>query len=236
MKKILVCLLFFAHISLSYADSASKQQRLLFNKHWGLAATVYVVGKTMRFELIDVPNHKQHDNVVNYWNPEKYAVMINGGYFDKAFNPVGYNKINNKVLNSINISTLSGFVGINKLGGLALLTRSQLLKNGEKINRIYPTLMQTGPYLIDPGGNVGIKKNNHKRYQRTVLAKMRSGEIALISTGPISLYDLAHALKVEIPGIERALNLDGGPSTAMMTATLTIQNRMPVRSYLAGFT
>ncbi|RTZ67479.1 MAG: hypothetical protein DSZ29_00670 [Aquificaceae bacterium] len=214
-----------------YANEQRVSQHTVINQQWGLVASVIRFDKKhqARFKLIDVASPKPKDNISNYWQGDKHSVIINGGYFGRDFSPVGYYKINNKVINKHVSKKLSGFIGIKKTGEIALLSKSDLK---QQTSKSYSTLMQSGPYIIDPNGLLGIHHNNHKRYQRTVIASTRSGDILLISTAPISLYNLAHALKKEFPDIERALNLDGGPSSALMTSEMTLINRMPVRSYI----
>ena len=51
-------------------------------------------------------------------------------------------------------------------------------------------------------------------------------------TEPILLYDLSVAIKKKMPRLERLLNLDGGPSTALKTASHEVLNRWPVRNYI----
>ena len=220
---------------LSSNKSSNKQsydQRILINKKWGLIATIVQISKRapIRFKLQDAPTRKENDNVLHYWDKNKHTIIVNGAYFDKNFSPVGYYKINDEVINKTLSPTLSGIVGISKFGKISLLKKQELAQN-----KHLPTLMQAGPYIIDPNGKPGIRHNNFKRYQRTVIAKTKSGDTLFVSTAPISLYDLSRALKEELPNIERALNLDGGPSSALVTSKTTIQNRMPVRNYLIGF-
>ncbi len=207
------------------------QQHTIINQQWGLVASVIRFDKQhqARFKLIDVASRKPEDNASNYWQDDNNSIIINGGFFSRDFSPVGYYKVNNKIINKHTSPKLSGFVGIKNTGKIALLSKRDL---AQKTDNDYTSLMQSGPYIIDPNGIIGIHNNNHKRYQRTVIASTRSGDILVISTAPISLYHLAHALHEEFPEIERALNLDGGPSSALMTSKMTLINRLPVRSYI----
>ena len=216
-----------------YVNNQALQQHTIINQQWGLVASVIHFDKQHQasFKLIDVASRKPRDNVSNYWENNKHSVIINGGYFSRNFSPVGYYKVNNKVINKQVSRKLSGFIGIKNTGEIELLSKSDLK---QQTSTHYATLMQSGPYIIDPNGLLGIHNNNHKRYQRTVIASTRSGDILVISTAPISLYNLAHALQKEFPEIERALNLDGGPSSALMTSQVTLLNRMPVRSYIVA--
>ena len=104
--------------------------------------------------------------------------------------------------------------------------------------------LQCGPLVIDPGGEIGIKSGSGPAARRTVLGIAESGELAVISTTAVSLRTLAEALHSHpaafgVERLERALNLDGGPSTAM-TALFTrpplrIEALTPVRTALLFF-
>ena len=231
--RFLISILIALSVPSVSAEGLQKYQKsTINNKKWGLIGTVVKISKRspIHFKVKDIPARKADDNAVKHWDKNKHAVIINGAYFDKDFLPVGFYKIDGKIINKALSPNLSGAIGINKFGKISLLEKNEIAQNSQ-----LPTIMQTGPYIIDPNGKLGIHHNNHKRYQRTIIAKTRSGDLFLISTAPISLYNLSRALKEELPKIERALNLDGGPSSALMTSTTTIQNRMPVRSYLIGF-
>ncbi len=219
-------------LPLSASEKAHYQQRVIINKQWGLVATVVKIDKRspIRFKFKDIATRTQHDNALNYWKQNRHDIIINGAYFDQHFAPVGYYKINQQVINPKLSKSLSGLIGISRHGKLSLLTQQEFSKTED-----FPSVVQAGPYIIDPDGKPGIYNNNHKRYQRTVIAKTYSGDTLIISTAPISLYNLSKGLMAEIPEVERALNLDGGPSSALITDKITLQNRMPVRSYLIGY-
>ena len=219
-------------LPLSASEKAHYQQRVIINQQWGLVATVVKIDKRapIRFKLKDIAKRIQNDSALSYWDKNRHDIIVNGGYFDQQFAPVGYYKVNSKVVNPHLSKNLSGLIGISRHGKLSLLTQKDFSQTTD-----LPTVIQSGPFLIDPDGKPGIHKNNYKRYQRTVIAKTYSGDTLIISTAPISLYNLSKGLMAEIPDVERALNLDGGPSSALITDKITLQNRMPVRSYLIGY-
>ena len=81
--------------------------------------------------------------------------------------------------------------------------------------------LQAGPFLVDRGSSVaGL--NATRLAERTVLLAESKGVVALLSTAPVSLAELGQLLATPglFPGlkIERALNLDGGSSTALWVA------------------
>ena len=122
--------------------------------------------------------------------------------------------------------SLSGFIAIDASGRLSLLTATDDLKP-------FPSVLQNGPYLIDPGGEVGIHSRAGKRAARTAIGRTVDDTLVILVTEPIELFDLAREAKRMFPKMERLLNLDGGPSTALKTREIEIRNAAPVRNYLA---
>ncbi len=177
------------------------------------------------FGILDVPDPQKAGNILTYWYSSKYSLMINGGYFTPEFTPVGLCKVDGKFINKKKPKKLSGFVAIDKKGAVNILTHSDDLKP-------YPSILQSGPYVIDPGGKVGIRSNDGEISTRTLIGKTSGNDLVIMISSPISLYNLAHFIKQKAPDIERLLNLDGGPSTALMTSSVNIVNLSPVRNYI----
>lgn len=193
----------------------------------GLQATVVRIRpeNNLGFSIIDVPAVKAGDGIRSHWRPGEHALMVNGGYFNDDFSPTGYCRINGREINQTRSKALSGFVAIDRRGTLRLLTAK------DDVSR-FPTVLQSGPYVIDPGGRVGIKSRSGKEARRTLIGTSRSRDIVIMITEPIYLFDLAVAVKRRFPELERLLNLDGGPSTALKTETTEIPNVLPVRNYI----
>ena len=81
--------------------------------------------------------------------------------------------------------------------------------------------MQSGPLLVDPGGKLGIYKEDFDRQRRSAICLDGSAvRIVMVEGGGLSLLELARVLSSprEAGGLacEVALNLDGGPSTQAM--------------------
>ena len=78
--------------------------------------------------------------------------------------------------------------------------------------------VQVGPLVVDPGGKNGIRRNDFDRQNRSVVCRQVGGSVAIIViTGGLSLYETGDLLAASEAdggfGCDRALNLDGGPST-----------------------
>jgi hypothetical protein len=178
------------------------------------------------FAIIDAPAATQGDNILSHWNEKKIQFMINGGYFNPDFSPTGYCKINGRTITAAKSPSLSGFIAIDEKGALSILT------SAENPMR-FDTVLQNGPFVIDPGGRMGIRSRTGKTARRTLVGQTYDNEIIILVTFPFDLYDLARAVKRHLPETERLLNLDGGPSTAIKSRLFEIVNSSPVRNYLA---
>ena len=180
------------------------------------------------FSIRDVPVWKKGDNVMNYWNGHDDEMIINGGFYQPDFLPLGLCRIDGVTIGSGRANRRSGFVAIDSNGSMRLLTR--------KDDRArYKTILQSGPYVIDPGGVIGIQegsKTNDFPARRTLVGTKNDKSIIVMSTGPITLYNLARAVKIRFPEIDRLLDLDGGPSTALVTGVTAVTNGKPVRNYI----
>lgn len=208
----------------SFADDLVTTQ--LVDKAVGLEATVVIINpeNNSGFCFIDVPKRVEGDTMLRHWQ-SNYELMINGGYYEADFSPTGKCRINGKNIHRKRADKLSGYVVVDKAGRLDLLHREDDVS-------AYPNVIQAGPYLIDPGGGMGIRANNGSAARRTLIGKTTDGRLLIMVTKPITLFELAGAIKAHFPDIERLLNLDGGPSTGMKTHGIEIPNQWPVRNYL----
>ena len=138
---------------------------------------------------------------------------VNGGYFHRDRTPLGLVIIDGKTTHALErAKLLSGLVTVTPRG--ASLLRVAEYKNSRHIRQA----LQAGPYLVDQGRAVtGL--NSTRLAERTVLLADKQGVVALLITSSVSLADLGKllatpALFPELK-IDRALNLDGGSSTAL---------------------
>jgi uncharacterized protein YigE (DUF2233 family) len=85
------------------------------------------------------------------------------------------------------------------------------------------TAVQVGPLVVDPGGKNGIRRNDADRARRSAVCLLAGGAIVIVLVeGGLSLYELGELLATPEAdggfGCERAVNLDGGPSTQVSFA------------------
>ena len=131
-------------------------------------------------------------------------VLINGGYFDAQGQPDAL-LINgaSQTGRLRHDSPYSGFVWADAAGVVHIAHTGEAPTNPA-------WAIQTGPLLVEQGRS-GINTTTSVA-QRSVIA-LRRGQVLVIRTGRIGLKELADGL-VET-GVEMAINLDGGPSSAL---------------------
>ena len=138
---------------------------------------------------------------------------VNGGYFTPDRAPRGLVVSKGVKLHPWeNTKILTGVLAVTSRG-------ATLLRNAEfKPSPALREALQAGPFLVDHGKLVTGLNPTHLA-ERTVLLADTQGVVALLSTGPASLAELGQLLATSglLPGlkIDRALNLDGGSSTAL---------------------
>jgi len=171
--------------------------------------------KRTRLRVLDLP---PPSSVAQHLRQSGALAGVNGGYFQPDHEPLGLVVSGGVKLNPMVRSKL--------LSGVFVVTpkRAMLLRRGEyREGRNTLEALQAGPFLVDRGKAVaGL--NAAKAAERTVLLADDHGVFALLTTQAISLADLAQLLATPklFPGhpeIVRALNLDGGSSTALWVAT-----------------
>lgn len=82
--------------------------------------------------------------------------------------------------------------------------------------------VQAGPMVVDPGGKNGIHGNDFNRHDRTAICLTDAAVVVVVVKGGLSLFELGYVLSAAEKdggfGCERAINLDGGPSTQVSLA------------------
>lgn len=184
------------------------------------SSTSLVLASGIRIKLVEQPTTDQvhGQRVAALMATIGGVAAINGGYFTQEFTPAGLLVVDGHAISPrSDEAVLSGCIFINASCKLSLLTRDDDWTGATSAR-------QAGPFLIDPGGTVGIKPSEHPAFaRRSLIMRSNSGSIALVATSDASLYDLArclhdHAQGFGVEGVERVLNLDGGPSTALCIA------------------
>lgn len=138
----------------------------------------------------------------------------NGGYFRADFDPVGMLMADGKLIQRPEHARL--------LSGALLVAKSRLrlVRSTEPMpGRDTRQALQCGPFLVE-GGKAVPGLNNIRSARRTAILTDGAGQWALVSASEVTLEELGAILADEalLPaGLHpvRALNLDGGSSTAL---------------------
>ncbi|MGC3988074.1 MAG: phosphodiester glycosidase family protein [Chthoniobacteraceae bacterium] len=185
--------------------------KVLENHSQAEMEALFFSASEMKFQVVDNPgNDSPLDEAMQKHGT---AAGVNGGFFHPDGMPLGLLISGGKQLHPLEHAKL--------LSGLLVVTstHSKLLRMGElKSTRGIMEAIQAGPFLVDHGQPVsGL--NNQRAAARTVVASDGKGHFALILCRVVTLAEMAEILTT--PGIikemkvERALNLDGGSSSAM---------------------
>jgi uncharacterized protein YigE (DUF2233 family) len=167
--------------------------------------------KKCALKVVDNPGG---DNLAMAMDQTGCLAGVNGNYFHADGTPLGLVICDGKTAHPLErAKLLSGVLTVSR-DRIALLRTSEYQPDA-KITQA----LQAGPFLVDRGGPVaGL--NDTRRAERTVVLSDGRGHCALlVCNTPVTLAGLAWILSS--PGvisemhIARALNLDGGSSTAL---------------------
>ena len=168
---------------------------------------------------------------------EGVTMAINGGYFDmKNLVPCVYFRIGKETFSQTSPSEafrVNGVVGLKDRRGKKVMISCCSTDEYETVTRKWHSAMASGPMLIDDGeilvpefaqvdaSGKGVDSFNDKRHPRSVIGYDGKGNIFLVvidgrhpgKGDGTSIYETA--LICRFLGMEDALNLDGGGSSAL---------------------
>ena len=209
---------------------------LLENAATGQIAVDLAIFSTKSCTLRVIQNENGAAALGDMMRQEGCPAGVNGGYFDDKFAPIGLRIVNGQVIARLQRARLITGVLVASSRGVQIV-RAREFSQHQKI----VAAIQCGPFLVDGSGRVpGL--NALQRARRTFAATGPSGRALLGFCSGISLADLATVLATTpIAGdlkIERALNFDGGSSSAFWFArendsVFSIPERKPVRDFVA---
>jgi exopolysaccharide biosynthesis protein len=166
---------------------------------------------------------------------EKCLAGVNGGYFDENFAPLGLRIVNGQMIAPLQRARLiTGVLVVSPRG-------VQIVRSREFSRRPGVTAaIQCGPFLVDRGQPISGLNDSHLA-RRTFAATTSSSRALVGVCSGVSLAELAKILATmslaEDSKIERALNLDGGSSSAFWFArengsAFSISEQKPVRDFV----
>jgi uncharacterized protein YigE (DUF2233 family) len=139
--------------------------------------------------------------------------VLNSGYFDKDYNPIGFLLVENERLdNHISAQTETGLVVYDE-GEFEL---RDLGENPITGSERFDYALQTFPFIIKSGeGN--ISPNSTDKARRTAIGVDKNGFVYIIVSPQffLSLYYFMNELQNTDIDFEYVLNLDGGTSTGI---------------------
>lgn len=189
--------------------------------------------KTATVRVIDNPTGE--DNLAAVMRREKGLAGVNGGYFDPADAPVGLVISGGRQIAPLRKARLLSGVLVVAAG------RVQLLRFAEYSPKRKATeALQCGPFLVDRGLPVpGL--NNTRPARRTFVLTGGPDRAAIGFCSGVTLAQLAeilatHGLAPDVK-VQRALNLDGGSSSAFWfdgeQGPFSISEQKTVRNFVA---
>lgn len=210
------------------------QHVVLEDSSTGAEATLELAkfpSRSAHLRLVDNPDGRDLSSVLNGGN---HVAGVNGGYFDENFAPLGLRIIDGKRLSPLARGRL--LTGVVVSSG----PKTQILRLSEFAKASQPAMaIQCGPFLVDRGAAVrGLDAKHVAR--RTFIAMTGPGDIAIGYCSSASLAELPAILIAwaRDQKIQRALNLDGGSSSAFWFkrkdgSVFSISEQKSVRDFVA---
>jgi exopolysaccharide biosynthesis protein len=189
--------------------------------------------KSTALRVIDNPDGQSLDAVMKR---EKCVCGVNGGYFDTEFKPIGLRVVDGSAFSPLRRARLITGILLQSNRSIDVIRVGELSRTKKII-----TAIQAGPFLVEGGKR--IRGLNDSQPARRTIAGLATNDRALLGfSSDVSLGQLADILAttpiVADSKIHRAMNLDGGSSSAFWFAredgsAFSISGRKPVRDFVA---
>ena len=196
--------------------------------------TAFFVNRRATFEVIDQPAPPRRE-LADEMMRRKAIAGVNGGFFDSEDAPLGLRVNAGRVISPLRKAKLLTGVLVASPAQCDIVRATHFVMNAK-----VDAAVQCGPLLVEHGKPIaGL--NDTRKARRTFAAVDGNGHSALGVSSPVSLAQLGKILAVpDVAGnmnIVRALNLDGGSSTAFWFASendeVSIPAQKPVRDFVA---
>lgn len=144
----------------------------------------------------------------NFAKQNSALIAINGGFFDKNFQPLGLRINANKQFNPIKYISWWGVFYINK--NKAFLSNARNFNKNQNID----FAIQSGPRLIIDNKIPSLKPGYA---ERSALGITTNNKVIILITqnNPLTTTELAKLMQAEPLNCNNALNLDGGSSSQL---------------------
>lgn len=189
--------------------------------------------KSTSLRVIDNPDGQSLGAMTKRQN---FVCGVNGGYFDAEFKPIGLRVADGTTFSPLRRARLITGILLQSDHGIDVIRVSEFAGTKKIIAAV-----QSGPFLVE--GNKRIRGLNDSQLARRTFAGIGTNDRAFLGLcSDVSLGDLANILAtvsvVADSKIRRAMNLDGGSSSAFWFAredgsAFSISGRKPVRDFVA---
>ena len=189
--------------------------------------------KSTALRVIDNPDGQSLASVMKR---EKCVCGANGGYFDTEFKPIGLRVADGATFSPLRRARLITGILLQSDRGIDVIRVSEFSRAKKTVAAI-----QSGPFLVE--ANKRIRGLNDSQLARRTFAGIATNDRALLGfCSDVSLAELANILAtapiVADSKIRRAMNLDGGSSSAFWFAredgsAFSIAGHKPVRDFVA---
>jgi hypothetical protein len=201
----------------------------------GQRADVDVVvfsAKSCALRVIDNPEGESLSAIMKR---QKCVCGVNGGYFDQEFNPIGLRINDGKTFSPLRRARMITGILMQSDRGIDVIRVGEF-SHARKIT----AAIQSGPFLVEASKLVrGLNASQRARRTFAGIADIDRALLGICSD--VSLAELANILATvpvaEKSKIRRAMNLDGGSSSAFCFArengsAFSIAGRKPVRDFV----
>ena len=202
----------------------------------GQRVTVEVAVFSAKSTALRVIDNPDGQTLAAVMKGKEYMCGVNGGYFDPEFKPIGLRVADGATFSPLRRARLITGILLQSDRGIEVMRVGEFSQRKKLIAAI-----QSGPFLVE--GNKRIRGLNNSQLARRTFAGIASDNRALLGfCSDVSLSGLAEILAttpiVADAKIRRAMNLDGGSSSAFWFAredgsAFSISGRKPVRDFVA---
>ena len=201
----------------------------------GQRADVDVVVFSAKSCALRVINNPEGETLSAIMKREKCVCGVNGGYFDPEFKPIGLRINDGKTFSPLRRARMITGILMQSDRGIDVIRVGEF-SHAKKIT----AAIQSGPFLIE--ANKPVHGLNASQRERRTFAGIANTDRALLGIcSDVSLAELANILATvpvaEKSRIRRAMNLDGGSSSAFWFArengsAFSIAGQKPVRDFV----
>ena len=201
----------------------------------GERATVDVAVFSAKSTALRVIDNPDAQSLAAAMKREKCVCGVNGGYFDPEFKPIGLRVADRESFSPLRRARLITGILLQSDRGIDVVRAGEFSRTKKIIAAV-----QSGPFLVE--GNKPIRGLNDSQLARRTFAALTTNDQALLGfCSDVSLGQLANILAT-VPlaaesKIRRAMNLDGGSSSAFWFSredgsAFSISGRKPVRDFV----